>query len=149
VGYPAVGPTNVAAWDADRVDHEPLVVVDAANVVGSRPDGWWRDRAGAAVRLRDSLAQVARSGLPGLSPPVEVVLVVEGAARETPPVEGVRVIRAERSGDDAIVDLVRSREPGRRYVVVTADRELRHRVGELGAEVRGPSWLWPPPTRPN
>jgi hypothetical protein len=147
VGYPAVGPTNVRTWDAGRVDHEPLVVVDAANVVGSRPDGWWRDRAGAAVRLRDSLAPISRSGWADLPPPVEVVLVVEGAARETPPVDGVRVVRAERTGDDAIVDLVRSREPGRRCVVVTADRELRHRVAELGAEVRGPRWLRPPLTR--
>ncbi|MEV1288966.1 hypothetical protein [Micromonospora sp. NPDC049679] len=44
----------------------PLLVVDAANVVGSRPDGWWRDRAGATVRLRDALRPVARAGLPGL-----------------------------------------------------------------------------------
>lgn len=149
MGYPAVGLTNVRTWHAGRMDHEPLVVVDAANVVGSRPDGWWRDRAGAAARLRDSLVPVARSGLPGLPPPLEVVLVVEGAARDTPPVDGVRVLRAERSGDDAIVDLVRAREPGRACVVVTADRELRHRVGELGAEVRGPKWVWPPSVRPD
>ncbi len=32
-------------------DRTALIVVDAANVVGSRPDGWWRNRAGAARRL--------------------------------------------------------------------------------------------------
>ena len=32
-----------------------VLVVDAANVVGSRPDGWWKDRAGAARRLHERL----------------------------------------------------------------------------------------------
>ncbi|TDC70074.1 hypothetical protein E1193_30120, partial [Micromonospora sp. KC606] len=60
------------------MDTRPLLIVDGANVVGSRPDGWWRDRAGAAARLRDALAPLAAQGLPPeLSPPVEVVLVVE------------------------------------------------------------------------
>jgi hypothetical protein len=39
------------------------VIVDGANVVGSRPDGWWRDRAGAALRLRDQLAPLATDGI--------------------------------------------------------------------------------------
>src|SRR4029077_2720210 len=38
------------------------IVVDVANVMGSRPDGWWRDRAGAAVRLHAEIAQLAASG---------------------------------------------------------------------------------------
>ncbi|GIG87472.1 PIN domain-containing protein [Plantactinospora endophytica] len=124
---------------------EPLLVVDAANVVGSRPDGWWRDRAGATVRLRDRLAPISRYGLPGLAPPVEVVLVVEGAARRVEPAEGVRVVAAEGSGDDAIVGLVRAERADRSCVVVTADRALRDRVTALGAQVRGPRWL---PDRP-
>nr|MDT0666641.1 hypothetical protein [Micromonospora sp. DSM 115978] len=33
-------------------------MVDAANVIGSRPDGWWRDRAGAAVRLTRQIAEL-------------------------------------------------------------------------------------------
>ena len=125
------------------MDAEPLLVVDAANVMGSRPDGWWRDRAGAAARLRDALAPVADAGLPELPPPVEVVLVVEGAARDVPGAARVRVVSATGSGDDRIVDLVREEAAGRRCVVVTADRELRARVGALGAEVRGPRWLRP------
>lgn len=118
-----------------------LLVVDAANVVGSRPDGWWRDRAGAATRLRDRLVPVATGGRPGLAPPVEVVLVVEGRARDVPAIDAVRVIGAPGSGDDAIVDLVGGEGAGRRCVVVTADRALRDRVTALGAEVRGPRWL--------
>jgi hypothetical protein len=123
----------------------PLLVVDGANVVGSVPDGWWRDRAGAAVRLRDRLVGITSAGLPelpagaGLPGPVEVVLVVEGRARDIPEAGGVRVERAPASGDDTIVALVRDAGPGRRIVVVTADRELRRRVTALGAEVIGPS----------
>ncbi|MFE2485299.1 NTP pyrophosphohydrolase [Streptomyces mirabilis] len=111
-----------------------LVIIDAANVVGSVPDGWWRDRRGAAERLRDRLA---RDGLPGREGPVELVLVVEGAAKGVESVPGVRVVEAPGSGDDRIVEAVT--EAGDRPVlVVTADRELRRRVSESGAEVAGP-----------
>ncbi|WP_174184283.1 hypothetical protein [Nocardia barduliensis] len=123
----------------------PLIVVDAANVVGSRPDGWWRDRAGAARRL---LAQ-----LPGLreqlAEPAEVVVVLEGAARAAVDAAdqqagGVRVVRADGSGDDAIVAVVsaaRAEDGSRPITVVTADRGLRDRVATLGAGVVGPGWL--------
>ena len=117
----------------------PLLVVDGANVVGSVPDGWWRDRAGAAVRLRDRLLPIASAGLTDLPGPVEVILVVEGKARDIPETAGVRLERAAGSGDDAIVAVVAAAGPDRRVVVVTADRGLRARVTPLGAEVRGPS----------
>jgi hypothetical protein len=128
----------------------PLLVVDGANVVGSVPDGWWRDRAGAAIRLRDRLVPITSAGLPdllgppgpaGLPGPVDVLLVVEGQARDIPETSGVRLERAPASGDDAIVGAVESAGDGRRVVVVTADRELRRRVTALGAEVIGPSNL--------
>jgi hypothetical protein len=108
-----------------------LLVVDAANVMGSRPDGWWRDRAGAAARLRERL-EVR---------PEEVVLVVEGEARGIAGTDGVEVVEAAGEGDDTIVDVVRLRGRGRPTIVVTADRGLRERVTALGAEVRGPRWL--------
>jgi hypothetical protein len=115
-------------------DQPLLVIIDAANVVGSVPDGWWRDRRGAAERLRDRLAL---DGLPGHEGPVELVLVVEGAAKGVESVPGVRVVEAPGSGDDRIVEAVT--EAGDRPVlVVTADRELRRRVSEAGAEVAGP-----------
>ncbi|ROR46847.1 NTP pyrophosphohydrolase [Kitasatospora cineracea] len=119
----------------------PLLVVDGANVVGSVPDGWWRDRRGAAERLRDALVPVAADGLPGLPGPLAVVLVVEGAARGVEGVPGVRVVSAPGSGDDRIVELVAAEAaaaPGRRLLVVTADRGLRARVTALGAEPLGP-----------
>ncbi|MFE1949009.1 NTP pyrophosphohydrolase [Streptomyces sp. NPDC059524] len=109
---------------------DDVLVVDGANVVGSVPDGWWRDRFGAAVRLRDRLvAYGQRHG-------VEVVLVVEGAARGVESVVGVRVESAAGSGDDHIVELVG--RLGRPCTVVTADRELRSRVEALGARTVGP-----------
>ncbi|MFE7857291.1 NTP pyrophosphohydrolase [Streptomyces sp. NPDC057403] len=121
-------------------DSDPLlVIVDAANVVGSVPDGWWRDRRGAAERLRDWLAA---DGLPGHAGPVEIVLVVEGAARGVESVPGVRVEAAPASGDDRMVELVAAQD-GRPVLVVTADRELRRRVRELGAEVTGPRTVRP------
>lgn len=126
------------------------IVTDVANVMGSRPDGWWRDRAGAAVRLHAELVALAASGrpvLPGQNQPPEFVMVLEGAARPAAarideagdPGDRVRVVRADGSGDDAIVALVRE-TPGRR-LVVTADRELRRRCEAAGAEVAGPGWL--------
>jgi hypothetical protein len=119
-----------------------LVIVDAANVVGSVPDGWWRDRRGAAERLRDLLVPYADGGLPGFPGPLEVVLVVEGAARGVASVSGVWVESAPGSGDDRIVELAAA-AAGRRCLVVTADRELRVRVGALGAEVTGPRTVRP------
>jgi rRNA-processing protein FCF1 len=110
----------------------PLLVVDGANVVGSVPDGWWRDRAGAAERLRDTLARLDRPDHP------EIILVVEGAARGLASVEGVEVVSAPGSGDDMIVEVVRDRGAGRHCTVATADRELIERIAALGAAVVGP-----------
>ncbi|MEV6125875.1 NTP pyrophosphohydrolase [Streptomyces violaceusniger] len=128
-----------------------LVVVDAANVIGSVPDGWWRDRRGAAERLRDRLAVLARTGLPdrpgvpgwATRPPVDIVMVVEGAARGVEPVEGVRVESAPGSGDDQIVKVVAARDEGRPCLVVTADQGLRARVTALGAQTTGPRSVRP------
>lgn len=128
-----------------------VVVVDAANVVGSVPDGWWRDRRGAAERLRDRLAVLAGTGLPGrpgvpgwaTRPPVDIVMVVEGAARGVEPVAGVRVENAPGSGDDHIVAVVAARDEGRPCLVVTADQGLRARVAALGAQATGPRTVRP------
>jgi 8-oxo-dGTP pyrophosphatase MutT (NUDIX family) len=141
-------------WPLLRAALEPpTVVVDAANVVGSRPDGWWRDRPGAARRLLDRVAAVARAGLADDQLPPELerpplarwwprwVVVVEGQARagaDDPP-PGVGVVLAPRSGDDAIVDVVvETRSP---VLVVTADRGLTRRSTAEGAIVVGPGWL--------
>jgi 8-oxo-dGTP diphosphatase len=65
-------------------EHPVTIVVDVANVMGSRPDGWWRDRAGAAVRLHAELVGLAASGRgvpPGETDPPDFVMVLEGAAK--------------------------------------------------------------------
>jgi hypothetical protein len=145
-------PGFARTWPLLRtVGPAPVVVVDGANVMGSRPDGWWRDRAGAAGRLRDQLAVLAARGVDGalLGPAARglrvyprFVLVVEGAARGVPPVGAVDVLSAPGSGDDALVELVAAQAADRPGVaVVTADRELRRRVGALGAQVLGPRTL--------
>ena len=114
-----------------------LLIVDGANVVGSVPDGWWRDRAGAAARLRDRIAAAIADGR--IPAPVEVVLVVEGAARDTASADGVSVVAAPGTGDDTIVELARAAaEP---VTVVTADRGLRDRVAAAGARWVGPGTL--------
>ncbi|MGW4054095.1 NTP pyrophosphohydrolase [Streptomyces sp. NPDC004779] len=125
---------------AEAPSLRPLLVVDGANVVGSVPDGWWRDRRGAAERLRDRLAA---DGGPADGPwpgPYEIVLVVEGRARGVASVPGVRVEEAEGSGDDLIAALARNAD-GRPCLVITADRELRRRVEETGARCAGPRSL--------
>jgi hypothetical protein len=128
-----------------RRPSRPLLIVDAANVVGSVPDGWWRDRAGATERLRDAIAPLAEAGLPEWpqDPPLEVVLVVEGQAKGVTGSATVRVVAAAGSGDDTMVDLVRTEGSDRPCAVVTADRELRGRVHALGADVLGPRTVRP------
>jgi hypothetical protein len=119
-----------------------VLVVDAANVVGSRPDGWWRDRAGANERLLRRLAALPGSGLAGPEGPLEctaVVAVVEGRARDVPAPDGVEVVRATGSGDHALAEVVAGRAAVP-MLVVTADRGLRDRLPG-GVAVAGPGWL--------
>lgn len=115
-----------------------VLVVDGANVVGSRPDGWWRDRSGAASRLHRAIAAAE------LDQDL-VVLVLEGAARRGQAAgqhDGILTVHAPGSGDDAIVEQVSARRAtGDEVLVVTADRQLRHRVAAAGGSSVGPSWL--------
>jgi hypothetical protein len=118
-----------------------VLLVDAANVIGSRPTGWWRDRAGAARAFVARLRAAVGSGV--ITQPVVVVL--EGKAREGAPsgpgpVDGVTVVHADGSGDDMLVHLIEN-SPDQAITLVTADRELRRRAEALGAEVVGPGWL--------
>ncbi|EIC06304.1 NUDIX hydrolase [Microbacterium laevaniformans OR221] len=148
--YP-LHPGFAASWPLLRslLQVHPVVVVDAANVVGSVPDGWWKDRAGATARLLERLRVRAVRGMDAgrldLRADVwfpEVRVVVEGQARAVEEVPGVAVVRADAEGDDAIVaEVAALTAAGRRVVVVTSDRELRARVGALGAAAHGPSWL--------
>jgi hypothetical protein len=122
-----------------------VLLVDAANVVGSRPDGWWRDRAGATLRLLERLALLAGQRVPGPDGApldcTQLVAVVEGGARSVAAPAGVRVVRATGSGDDALSAHARELAgSGRAVLVVTADRGLRDRLPS-GTAVTGPGWL--------
>jgi hypothetical protein len=116
-----------------------MLVIDAANVIGSRPTGWWRDRPGAARRFTERVRATVTAGR--LDPPV--TLVLEGKGREgadEADVDGVEVVHAPGEGDDTIAAIAVT-NAHRDVVVVTADRELADRVRAANAEVVGPSWL--------
>ncbi|UFU07503.1 NUDIX domain-containing protein [Ruania halotolerans] len=144
-------PAFADAWPMLRtmLSQQPALVVDAANVVGSRPDGWWKDRAGATRRLLTRLDMLAADGvpadllgLPGHTWWPEVVLVTEGAARAVAPEESasVRIVPASGDGDSAIVAEVDALVGAGRapVTVVTADRGLIERVTAAGARHVGP-----------
>lgn len=142
--HPAFG----HAWPQLRalLRPRPTLVVDAANVIGSVPDGWWKDRAGAAERWASRMSVLALEGLPGedLGFPAarvwpRVVMVVEGAARGIAAPAGVEVVNAPGAGDDAIVGAAQAAADGP-VTVVTADRGLRARLPR-GATAVGPRWL--------
>jgi uncharacterized protein YaiI (UPF0178 family) len=114
-----------------------MLVIDAANVIGSRPTGWWRDRAGAARRFTEQVRATVNAGR--LGPPV--TLVLEGQARagaDEGDVDGVEVVHAPGEGDDTIAAIAAAHDD---VVVVTADRGLADRVRATDAEVVGPGWL--------
>lgn len=113
------------------------LVVDAANVVGSRPDGWWKDRAGAARRLHEALL-VADTSYD------VVVLVLEGQAKGGVKAGRdlhVRTVHAPRDGDSQIIAEVEAALTKGPVVVITADRVLGARCDHLGARTMSPSWL--------
>lgn len=100
-----------------------MIVVDGNNVIGTVPDGWWRDRPAAARRLLARLQCLrARTGS-------ELVLVLDVIDPELPEGDhtGVDVRYATRRGrnaaDDRIRDLVAELDNDR-LEVVTSDRAL-------------------------
>ena len=108
------------------------VLVDGNNVMGSRPDGWWRNRAQSAQRLVADIVPMARClggtwtvVFDGTEPPL------------TPPQGRVSVVHTghgRRDGaDDRIVELVGALPDPAMALVYTSDSELRARVHALGA----------------
>src|ERR1700676_4088371 len=115
-----------------------MLLIDAANVVGSRPPGRWRDRPGAArafVERVRAAAEADRFAKP-------VVVVLEGAAgggAEEDVAEGVRALHAPGSGDDMLIAV--ATDAAGQVTLVSADRALRQRAEALGARVASPGWL--------
>ncbi|WP_322409355.1 NUDIX hydrolase [Microbacterium invictum] len=142
-----------AAWPSLResLRIRPTVIIDVANVVGAVPDGWWRDRAGAASRLLHRVGGLADAGvdaralgLQGDTWFARMIAVVEGESRraEVPQAEGLEVVAASHSGDDEIVAAAGAAAArGEAVTVVTSDRELAARVSAAGATTHGARWL--------
>ena len=117
---------------------DSVLVVDAANVIGSRPDGWWKDRGAATRRLHESLLVIdTEHDL--------VILVLEGGAKGGARVgrDGhVQVVHAPKDGDTTIVAQARSAaQHGAKVTVVTADRALQANCAGVGAGSVSPGWL--------
>jgi predicted RNA-binding protein with PIN domain len=114
------------------------IVVDGMNVIGTRPDGWWRDRDAAARRLLQRLQHAVCTTADTFT------LVLDGRPlADLPEGEhgGVDVRYARRRGrdaaDDRIVDLVASARDRAELLVVTSDRDLVARVSARGAATEG------------
>jgi uncharacterized protein YaiI (UPF0178 family) len=108
-------------------------LVDAMNVIGSRPDGWWKDRDAAVGTLIEEVDRWAARG------DDEVVVVLERRPPSPIPTAVVEVAHADRSGpdaaDDEIVRILRETSGGGPTTVVTSDRRLAARAKAAGAEV--------------
>jgi predicted RNA-binding protein with PIN domain len=108
-------------------------IVDGMNVIGSRPDGWWRDRSRAMTTLVERLEQWASAEGADVtvvferppSPPIESSVVTVAHAPEA----------AANSADDEILRLVRADTHPMEIRVATSDRTLSERVQAAGASV--------------
>ena len=116
----------------------PRWLVDGMNVIGSRPDGWWRDRPGAMRRLAERLAEWAAAN------GEEVTLVLDGERVELGDRDGIDVVfaaeRGERGRDAAdrvILALAAEAENPSELVAVTSDSALAEQLRGLGVRVDG------------
>jgi predicted RNA-binding protein with PIN domain len=109
-------------------------LVDGMNVIGSRPDGWWRDRTGAMRALASQLDRLAEDT------GEEVAVVFDGKPREIPAVRAdvsFAPRRGPNAADDEIARLVADDDAPGELRVVTSDADLAARVRAAGGEVEG------------
>jgi predicted RNA-binding protein with PIN domain len=109
-------------------------IVDGMNVIGTRPDGWWKDRAAAMIALVEKLDRWA-DGADG----DHVTVVFERPPSQAIPTSRIEVTHAPRaaanSADDEIVRRVQADDGSHEIRVVTSDKGLADRVRNLGAAV--------------
>ena len=110
-------------------------IVDGMNVIGTRPDNWWRDRDAAMLKLVDMLERlIASEG-------GDLTVVFE--RKPSPPIRSsvIEVTHAPKpkrdAADDEIVRLLKADSQPGSVRVVTSDRGLAERVSALGAAVVG------------
>jgi hypothetical protein len=120
----------------------PHVIVDAMNVIGSRPNGWWRDRDRAVRDLVSKLQQLAAAD------DVDLTAGIDGTPLAGLPEgmnDGVRLLYATKRGpnaaDDRIIAFIGDHEAPPSLSLITADRNLKQRAEALGALVGGPAML--------
>jgi len=108
-------------------------LVDGMNVIGTRPDGWWRDRHGAMVKLVDRLERFSAAEGDDIAvvferpphPPIRSTVVEVAHAPKPKP----------NSADDEIVRRLRADPEPTKVRVVTSDNWLADRVRAIGATV--------------
>lgn len=114
------------------------LLVDVANVMGARPDGWWRDRLAGAQRVVDALEHIVGTTVGPAGELVGLIQpVLEGGGRGATAQSPAVLTVAAATADEFIAEAAMAGD-----VVVTADRELRQRVERSGAVTMGPGWLW-------
>lgn len=137
-------PRSIIWMDPSGSDYPPIgetgnvLLIDAANVIGSRPTGWWRDRPEAARTFVQRVRAAVEAGR--ISEPVVVVL--EGGARggaEALETNGVAVVHAPGNGDDTLLAI--AGDATSQVTLVSADRALCRQAMDLGADVERPGWL--------
>jgi predicted RNA-binding protein with PIN domain len=108
-------------------------IVDGMNVIGTRPDGWWKDRGAAMIALVEKLDRWASADGD------QVTVVFERPLSQAIPADRVEVAHAPRaaanSADDEIVRRVQADDRAHEIRVVTSDKGLADRVRSLGASV--------------
>ncbi len=143
-------PGFASAWGTLRrlLETRSVLLIDVANVLGARPDGWWRDRPGATERLLSAIEARANAGVPaadlgidGHSVIPRVVAVVEGAAKQVEHTGRVETVRAPRDGDSEIVAQAELlSQEGWSVTVASSDRGLVSRLPR-GVRAQGAGWL--------
>jgi hypothetical protein len=120
----------------------PHVIVDAMNVIGSRPNGWWRDRGRAVRHLVKRLQHLA------LADEVDLTVGIDGQPLKDLPEgmqDGLQLLYATRHGpnaaDDRILDFIRAHEHPASLSLITSDRKLRESAESIGAQVGSPRML--------
>ena len=137
----SLGPQHGGSHPALRkLTSDVVLLVDAANVIGSRPTGWWKDRPGAARAFVERVRAAVRTRS---ARPDPVVVVLEGKARDgvdPGEAEGVTVVHAPRSGDDKLLEVIAGADGP--VTLVSADRALCERAGTWGPPSCGPDGFW-------
>lgn len=124
------GPPLISGEDVKVAE---LLIVDAMNVIGSRPDGWWKDRGGAMRAFALAVDEHARAT------GKKIVVVFDNDPGDLPTTSAIQIViargRGRNAADDEIARLVAEDSDPERLTIVTSDRELVEKVSAAGAQI--------------